>query len=1163
MSHHTGRELNGPNSENYGRTQKHTYTRADLLAMRYDDCSRQRPNCSNRTELQKLNFWKINVIPQNWVPSNNENKNCATTETDNSSLANSNGLASSRRSVRNRERANNYYQRFVSGYSEEPTMQTSLASTTSNNNTSSNSTLNTPYKSSNIDHRSMSSSHLMPAFAKRRFAATSGVSAEANELQNEKSDTLSNCEDDGPNSGGSVAKERNGSVTPANSEQQQQLKSHVRPPGSSLVSLSPIRKGAGSSEWERSDKRVSNQQDYEQSSAPSPTFSATRHGNLNMPERRIGSGRLLPRDANWEYKNQDAESSSIQEKERGAQHGNSVHQRQRTFSGRHMERSNDNMTDRRVSEGRRPVDGREQYENKRTVQGQRRTQSKDKFNFGDGGGNQGRGKRSNNYHMHDRHEEPEWFSAGPTSQLETIDLHGFDDLESTDERGELENTVNSESKTISQKENQATEVPATASRSSSTENVSDQQVQGNLAFKPTSDKDECDKNAMTNFGSNKPTNSLNPAANSEVEFNFDAFLNLDPMDHNLMGNDNELQGEMGGTSRFSRWFDNKVNPNNADALPASDSNVLNAHSIPSVKDLEAQMTKVDLRPESAMGYNNPMADVQVHHKEHAEKPVPRDTEGFKKLLQQLRTQNQPLQPPTVLYQLTINTSALPKFHPNRAHMIEPQHNLCPINEALLKDDDLQKKSYQQMQQQQQQQLQHQQQQQQQQQQQMKQNERMQQRNMDFVAQGPSPIPHPQFHLIPNAMAHNVHEPTASNLQVIQNQKRIEIQNLIQNIARGEVPIEFLEQEIHNPNTSAHVKEIIGHALRECGRNSVQQKLTYQKSLNDLGHHNLVANQAAFQQQNVCPNVPEEMPPPNAPCQGLSQQLRHTNSPTPLAFTPTAVLRKMTADKDAATPSHANNANNPQYHYQFGAQQNKLIASHNMANAAQPTPALNMQPRMILGGNYAMQQQQQQQQQHPFNANSPQISPKLLPQMAQARNQAMKWPANVNAHAAPPKSLGRPILKGPVTSVSQQMPLAFASKLDMQQMHQQRLKATQGTEQRNEHLHAAPPPHPQNFGFADGVPQLQQQQQHQHFLQQQQQQQQQQRQQARHIMLQVHIGDNRQQANLPMKSTTPGVPDSTDAGNLSIQNYKLMWKWKCDAEIMQRLTTHKKTYIQTY
>jgi len=68
--------------------------------------------------------------------------------------------------MRNRERANNYYQRFV------PTDSLLISGEDKDKDALSH---GQPYKSNIIDHRSISSSHLMPAFAKRRFVISKGI----------------------------------------------------------------------------------------------------------------------------------------------------------------------------------------------------------------------------------------------------------------------------------------------------------------------------------------------------------------------------------------------------------------------------------------------------------------------------------------------------------------------------------------------------------------------------------------------------------------------------------------------------------------------------------------------------------------------------------------------------------------------------------------------------------------------------------------------------------------------------------------------------------------------------------------------------------------------------------------------------------------------------
>lgn len=105
---------------------------------------------------------------------------------------------------------------------------------------------------------------------------------------------------------------------------------------------------------------------------------------------------------------------------------------------------------------------------------------------------------------------------------------------------------------------------------------------------------------------------------------------------------------------------------------------------------------------------------------------------------------------------------------------------------------------------------------------------------------------------------------------------------------------------------------------------------------------------------------------------INQLISHGNSPTPLAFTPTSVLRKMTADKDTQSPSTY--CQNPQYHVH---QQNaKQVGTRENVLEPQLTATMAVQPRMILGGgNFAIGQNNQH----------------LSPNMSQSRNQqVLKW-----------------------------------------------------------------------------------------------------------------------------------------------------------------------------
>ncbi|TDG39738.1 hypothetical protein AWZ03_013842 [Drosophila navojoa] len=997
------------------------YSRSDLLALRFEGSARQRPNCANRADLQTLSFWKSNGAQLNVSSNSCGNKSGLSLEVESTSLTNSNGLLSSRRALRNRERAHNYYQRFSSGdqiAGEELQQPSSLGSTTIN-------LCGTSTYKPNIDHRSISSAHLMPAFAKKRFVV------EQAEAQHEDGTAIE--------SSASVAVSTQSNVD---------LKGHsevrtISRASKTMAVLSP--------DWERGEKHLSSPHN-EQSMSPTAFLAGRQVGNsLNLQERRIGSGRLLPRNDNWEYtKNKEAENLlSNLDKER-PQNGNLTsqnqpqqqqHQRLRTSSGKHIDSLIDRDRDRE-RERRKAVDNhRDQNDGKKNVQsGRSRTATnKDKFNFGDcySGAMQNRGKRMNLYPAH----EPEWFSAGPTSQHETIDLHGFDDYESESSSADLKNiTVD----ICRESDIKPTKPP---SRSSS------------LASLNNNNKNDTEEqHAATN---NEQLNcSVNSVQKSDVEFNFDAYLNMDPMDHALMGNDSEVHGDVQSTSRFSQWFACKEPTKNEHAF-TGDTAALDKQEIPSVKDLEAQMRKMDVRPECNISKSqvNAYQPQQTVHTEQRDNSVTRDTEAFKRLLQQLGSQSntEPTYPkpsniPAVrvvprLQQQQLHQQPQPhqqQQHQQNHHQHHQQQQQHGNHQS--KGDDIQ--LYQQHR--------------------PKTNDSLSHRHMDMMPQ--------------NQLHPNVHEFNIS----LQTHKRMEIQQLIQGVTRGDVSVEVLENELNNPNATPQSREIIAAVLFEftnSGRSTLHQQ-QHQTYANEINCQTFVKNNQFFK-KNVSPD--DIYTNQNTTSQGLHQNPRFTNSPTPLAFTPTSVLRKMTADKETTASSTLNNSNIFNQQQQQHVQQFKLPApaqpkldNHRIVHNEAPAAPNQLQPRMILGGNYAMQ--------HQMNINSPQISPKLPPPMSQKQN---RWlPGNISisttaSHGT--KSFGRPILKGTLNSGSQQMPAAFLLNSELQQhMHQQKIKSMQTTSSdtiNNDSIHMGSTAH-QMVPYNEGISSQLQKQQQPHYIQQQ-------------------------------------------------------------------------------
>ncbi|XP_060661053.1 eukaryotic translation initiation factor 4E transporter [Drosophila nasuta] len=1020
---------------------KARYSRADLLALRYEASAQQRPNCANKLELQTLNFWKIIGLPTSANVNSSSNNTCYVNKSgispdrdrESINLTSSTNVLSSRRALRNRERAHNYYQRFSSSEQQiedsQGQSQISLIPGSVSSNISS-------YKTTaHIDQRSISSSHLMPAFAKRRFVTVSGGGA-CNEASNESQQVKVNA---------SLMIYTDRSLNPkdANADIKAQLRHH----NNSLGSGSPV-------EWERTEKQSNSQRCHDKSLTLSPTFQSLRQQGtgISTQERRIGSGRLLPRNDNWEFKNQETDASKSNLDNDQVQNG-SISSQHRAFSCKANDKSNDNISDR----------DRRREDSKKNAVSTRRVFNKDKFNFMESANQSiNRGRRGTNNLYHQSHDayEPEWFSAGPTSQHETIDLHGFEDIESEERPSKTDAALKDPNETS----NKQIVIETTATIGSRSSSV------GSLIQIESSNYDIMDSNATAVLGD--PQNKHHNQICKADEFNFDAFLSMDPMDHSLMRKEGEVHRQITETSRFSRWFSpNEPASNNEITL----SSTLETQEIPSVKDLEAQMKKVDLRAEYLNVNSLTNSLKPIHTTEHSDdKSLPRDTEAFKRLLQQLgsQTSGHP-----VADSYLINVAAV------RGGPIANAQDLYKPIAQIKKDEIL---SYQQQR----------------------------------IVKNDSNSPHGhnndsmqlpqnllQTQVMPSPLDAILPGPEHGSLP-LQTQKRVDVQHLLQSVIRGDVSFEFLEKELNNPNTTAQSREMIATVLFEYTNSG--RFVAQQKSLNlhnDASPTNVVKNypllnrnHGALVSEDLFANISNQVTNQH------QQPLRHSSSPTPLAFTPTSVLRKMTADKETTSLySNNNNAINyqqQQYHqnyHQLPTSFTKCSNVHNMMNDSSViTAGINLQPRMILGGNYAIQNQNQ--------LNNPQVSPKILPQqMSQSRGQqTSKWPPAS-------KSYGRPILKGNMNSA-----LTVSSFNNMQQqINQQRLKSMQQTDAINSESVQGSGPSPQQNIHNDGISQ---QIQHQHYLQQQQQQQ---------SRLRLMHGDLHCPTNIPIKPSASIIGGGTD------------------------------------
>lgn len=156
---------------------------------------------------------------------------------------------------------------------------------------------------------------------------------------------------------------------------------------------------------------------FEMNSYQTCNFQASHR---EAPVRRIGSGRILPSDM-WDFRSEndkmDVDRSDYNFR---SSMGGGGGQMRDNRDGRDSGRDRDMGRDR---------DNRERDD--RLMRYDRRSFRRD-FSDRDRDRKFTNDRRRTYNDQKDHQEEPEWFSSGPTSQHDTIELHGFDDA---DERG--------------------------------------------------------------------------------------------------------------------------------------------------------------------------------------------------------------------------------------------------------------------------------------------------------------------------------------------------------------------------------------------------------------------------------------------------------------------------------------------------------------------------------------------------------------------------------------------------------------------------------------------------------------------------------------------------------------------------------------------------------
>ncbi|KAL6257943.1 hypothetical protein P5V15_011541 [Pogonomyrmex californicus] len=332
------------------------------------------------------------------------------------------------------------------------------------------------------------------------------------------------------------------------------------------------------------------------------------------PVRRIGSGRILTRDI-WDFR---AENEKI-EPERadygfrsGTAAGGSLRDRDNRDNRDGKERDRDRDMRERERDGRDGLRERDERFERRSFgrdYGDRGERERDR---GDRGGvernernnhqtdrdkDRGREKRFGNdrrrtYSDTRDTDEPEWFSSGPTSQHDTIELRGFEDI--PEEKAVSSSNSNAKSKKQNpaqkkrgkknavEKDDKSSENSA-GPKGRSTPTVMDQPMNAVPApHSPISEQTE--QSIIQNKEKNDANESTEPTTTSESgensganqnqedshpDFNLDEFLKSDtfPGVSGLLTNG--VGSNSGTGSRFSQWFKRESPVQQVDSRRAS------------------------------------------------------------------------------------------------------------------------------------------------------------------------------------------------------------------------------------------------------------------------------------------------------------------------------------------------------------------------------------------------------------------------------------------------------------------------------------------------------------------------------------------------------------------------------------------------------------------
>lgn len=251
---------------------------------------------------------------------------------------------------------------------------------------------------------------------------------------------------------------------------------------------------------------------------------------------RIGSGRIVNRDVSWDYKVEKDNQEEFIFRPGGGLMGLRDRERDNnTKEQRNDYYRDDNKYDRRSYNNNMRDDGKDNMN-----QNSRMNHRNNRYSNQNSNHNNHYNNHRNNRYMDNREDEPEWFSGGPTSQNDTIELRGFDDVkDETNHSHKFDNNnISNSSDGLEVSEHNKSQSNNNSGTQPSSFTGADSKKNSNVDHQ--------------NF------NSSNDKQKTNHDFNFEDFLKLDTIPGLLPNNDLSKDNR---SSRFSQWF-HSDSPNN-------------------------------------------------------------------------------------------------------------------------------------------------------------------------------------------------------------------------------------------------------------------------------------------------------------------------------------------------------------------------------------------------------------------------------------------------------------------------------------------------------------------------------------------------------------------------------------------------------------------------